>query len=159
MKTLTTTLAALAATMLLAAQASAAPPSTLRFLDVSVEATPAFDAGTGAPRPGDRIYLHDSLYRWDGVKRGARAGSVRATLTFMSSFGDHGATAELSGQLFLAGGSIWVDGVVHVSGGPSRFNLAILGGTGRFAGARGVLSIRDLVPNGDRSAMILHLLP
>jgi hypothetical protein len=93
------------------------------------------------------------------MKRGARAGSVQATLTFMSSFGDHGATAEISGQLFLAGGSIWVDGVVRITGGPSRFDLAILGGTGRFVGTRGVLHTRDLVPSGDRSAMTLSLRP
>ena len=159
MKTPTTLLAASAAAMLLAAQASAAAPTTLRLLDVSVGATPAFDAGTGDPRPGDRVYLRDALYRWEGAKRGARAGSIDATLTFMSSFGPHGATAEISGQLFLAGGSLRVGGVVHLSGGPSRFDLPILGGTGRFAGAGGVLHSRDLVPTGDRSAVTLDLLP
>ena len=145
--------------MLLAAQASAAEPTTLRYVDVSVAATPAFDAGTGAPRPGDRVYLRDALYRWDGAKRGARAGRIEAALTFMSSFGPQGATAEISGQLFLVGGSIRVDGVVRISGGPSRFDLPILGGTGRYAGARGVLHSRDLAADGDRSALTLRLLP
>ena len=145
---------------MLAAQASAATgPSALRYLDVSVGATPAFDAGTGDPRPGDRVYLRDALYSWHGDKRGAIAGHVLATLTFMSSFGAGGATAEISGQLFLVGGSLRAEGIVHISGGPSRFELPVVGGTGRFVGARGSLRVRDLIASGDRSAMTVRLLP
>jgi hypothetical protein len=151
--------AALAALAVPVGAAATPGPATLRLLDVSVSATPAFDAGTGEPRPGDRVYLHDALYAWQGTKRGARAGRTEATLTFTSSFGRKGATGEVSGQLFLRGGSIRVDGLVHVSEGPSDFELPVIGGTGRFAGARGVLHVRDLDADGNRSAMTVRLLP
>jgi len=161
MTALRLTLAVAVAAVALAAQASAAnAPTTLRYLDISVGATPAFDAGTGEPRPGDRLYLHDALYTWHGTARGARAGRVEATLTFMSSFGPGGgATGEIAGQLFLPGGSIRADGIVRISDGPSRFELPVVGGTGRFAGARGSLHVRDLSPEGDRSAFVVRLLP
>jgi Dirigent-like protein len=160
MTTLRLVLAAGAAVALLASGASAAGgPTTLRFLDLSVGETPAFDAGVGEPRPGDRVYLHDALYAWHGTKRGARVGRAEATLTFTSSFGRAGATVEVSGQLFVGGGSIRVDGLVHVSEGPSDFELPVIGGTGRFVGARGVLHVRDLDADGNRSAMAVRLLP
>jgi hypothetical protein len=161
MRSLGLTLAVASAAVALAAQASAANgPTTLHYLDISVGATPAFDAGTGEPRPGDRLYLRDALYHWQGAKRGARAGHAEATLTFMSSFGPGGgATGEITGQLFLAGGSIRIGGIVHISDGPSRFELPVVGGTGRFAGARGSLLVRDLDAEGDRSAFVVRLLP
>lgn len=153
-------LAAGAATALLAAGASAAGGSTtLRFVDVSLGETPAFDAGVGAPRPGDRVYLHDALYTWHGAKRGTRVGRAEATLMFTSSPGPAGVSAEVTGQLFLREGSIRAGGYVRLAEGPSNFDLPVLGGTGRFAGARGVLHVRDLDANGNRSAMTVRLLP
>ena len=104
----------IAAAAVAVAEASASDPATLSFLDVSVRSTPAFDASQGEPRPGDRVFLTDALYAWHGARRGARAGSIASTLTFMSPFGRHGATVDLSGQLFLHGGSLRVDGVVQV---------------------------------------------
>ncbi len=136
----------------------ASGPATLSFLDVSVRSTPAFDAGQGEPRPGDRVFLTDALYAWHGSHRGARAGSIASTLTFMSPFGRHGATVDLSGQLFLHGGSLRVDGVVQVLPGPNHFVLPIVGGTGSYAGARGTVDLTDLGASGDRSALVIHLL-
>jgi hypothetical protein len=153
-------LAAGTAAVVLAAGASAAGgPTTLRFVDVSVGETPAFDAGVGEPRPGDRVYLHDALYSWHGKTRGARVGRAEATLTFTSSFGPAGASAEVTGQLFLRNGSIRAGGYVRLAEGPSSFDLPVLGGTGGFAGARGVLHVRDLDADGNRSAMTVRLLP
>jgi hypothetical protein len=132
----------------------------MHLLDLSETSTPAFDAGTGEPRPGDRVFLRDGLYAWQGAKRGARVGSADSTLTFMSAFGAHGATVELSGQLFLHGGSLRVEGVGQVGGhGPSRFTLPIVGGTGSYAGARGTLELRDLGSSGDKSVLDIQLLP
>jgi hypothetical protein len=160
MNALRLTLASGAAAAVLAAGGSAAGgPTTLRFVDVSVGETPAFDAGVGEPRPGDRVYLHDALYSWHGAKRGGRVGRAEATLTFTSSFGPAGASAEVFGQLFLRGGSIRAEGDVRLSNGPSSFDLVVVGGTGRFAGVRGVLHIRDLDAEGNRSAMTVRLLP
>lgn len=134
-------------------------PTMLHFLDVSVGATPAFDAGHGAPRAGDRVYLRDALYTWNGAKRGDRAGHVEATLTFMSAFGRSGAAVDITGQVLLAGGSLRVEGIARVTTGLSRFALPVVGGTGIYAGARGELHVRDLAPRGDKSAFDLRLLP
>jgi hypothetical protein len=141
-----------------AAQATGAGgPATLSLLDVSVRSTPAFDAAQGDPRPGDRVFLTDALYTWHGVHRGARAGSIASTLTFMSAFGRGGATVDLAGQLFLHGGSLRVEGVVQVLPGPNHFVLPIVGGTGHYAGARGTVDLKDIGTSGDRSALIVHL--
>jgi len=76
----------------------------------------------------------------------------------MAPFGRSGATAEIAGQVFLAGGPLRVDGIVHISGGRNGFELPVVGGTGRFVGARGSLQVRDLNRDGDRSAVIVRLL-
>lgn len=154
----------LIATVIAAAAIAALPadgasgPVTLSFLDVSVRATPVLAAAEGEPRPGDRLFLADALYTWHGGRRGQRAGSTTATLTFMSPFGKRGATADLTGQVFLRGGSIRTAGVVQLREGPSHFVLPIVGGTGRYAGARGTIESRDLDSSGKRSALIVHLI-
>jgi hypothetical protein len=151
------TICTLAAAVAATQATGAAGPSTLSFLDVSVRSTPAFDAGRGEPRPGDRVFLADVLYAWRGSHRGARAGSIASTLTFMSPFGKRGATVDLAGQLFLRGGALRVEGVVHVVPGPNHFVLPIAGGTGSYAGARGTVDLKDIGAGGDRSALVVRL--
>ncbi len=147
------------ATAIAAAQATAAGGgTTLRFLDLTARSTPAFDAGTGEPRPGDRVFLTDTLYTWHGSQRGLRAGSTSATLTFMSSFGKSGATADLSGQFFLRGGSIRAEGVIRIVPGRNHFVLPIVGGTGTYAGAHGTVESTDLGRSGDRSTVVVRLI-
>jgi hypothetical protein len=154
-------LAAAAAASVGASQATGAGTArVMHLLDVSESATPAFDAGHGMPRPGDRVFLQDGLYAWKGAKRGARVGRADATLTFTSAFGPHGVAADISGQVYLHGGSLRVEGMGQiVPSEPSRFTLPIVGGTGAYAGARGVLLIRDLSASGDKSAFDIRLLP
>ena len=151
--------AAAIATVFAAGAAAASTPGTLHFLDLAESATPAFDAGTGAPRPGDRIFLHDRLYTWKDGKRGTRSGHVDATLTFMSAFGAHGATVDISGQMFIPGGSLRVDGIGRVTQGANRFTLPILGGTGVYAAAHGTVDLRDIGTSGSKSAVDIHLVP
>jgi hypothetical protein len=133
-------------------------PQALHLLDVSESATPVFRT-QGPPRAGDRVFAVDGLYAWAGAQRGARVGHVDATLTFMTGFGAHGAKVDVDGQLFLPGGSIAVGGIARFSEGPSRFSLPVVGGTGRYAGARGSLSVHDITSNGDKSAFDIQLLP
>ncbi len=139
--------------------ATTPPAHTLHLLDVSQASTPAFDAGTGAPRPGDRVFLRDALFTWKAGRRGAPAGHIDSTLTFHSPFGRNGATAEIGGQLFLAGGSLLAEGIVRITEGPNRFTLAIVGGTGIYAGAQGTLTSRDIGASGDKSTVDIRLLP
>ena len=138
------------------AAAQAAPPRHL--LDISVRSTPAAGvAANAAPSPGDRLFLVDTLYTWNHGKRGARVGHVESTLTFMSAFGRHGAAVEISGQMFLPGGSLFITGIARVGQGPSHFTLPVLGGTGAYAGARGTIDLRDLGRSEDKSDITLHL--
>ena len=153
-------LAVLAAAALLALPAGASTASsTWHLLDVSVGATPAFDAGHGSPRPGDRVFLNDVLYAWNGAHRGARVGRVESELQFRSKFGRRGASVDITGQIYLPGGSVGVAGigVVPVEG-PASFSLPVIGGTGKYMGVRGQLDLRDLGRGGDKSAFDLHLL-
>lgn len=160
MKKLLVALAAGAATLVLGAgAATAGTPRVIHLLDLSEGATPAFDAGTGAPRAGDRVFLRDGLYAWKGSKRGARVGHVEATLTFLSAFGARGATVEISGQMFLPGGSLRVDGLGRVTQAANRFTLPVVGGTGVYAGARGTVNLRDVGADGGKSIVDVHLLP
>lgn len=139
-----------------AAVAQASPPRHL--LDISGRSTPAAGvAANAAPSPGDRVFLVDTLYAWKGGKRGARVGHIESTLTFMSAFGSHGATVEISGQMFLPGGSLFITGIGHVAQGPNHFRLPVLGGTGTYAGARGTIDLRDLGRGADKSDIALHL--
>ena len=61
------------------------------------------------PRPGDKINIGDTLYRWAGTKRGAKVGSDRGIITFMS-VGQNGGTGSLNAQFYLPGGSVVVRG-------------------------------------------------
>ncbi|MGZ4393045.1 MAG: hypothetical protein ACXVRK_13155 [Gaiellaceae bacterium] len=153
-------LAVLAAAALLALPAGASSgPTTMHLLDISVSDTPAFDAGHGAPRPGDRVFLNDALYAWDGAHRGARVGHVDSELQFRSTFGRKGASADITGEIYLLGGSVAVDGIGFIpSEGPASFSLPVIGGTGKYIGARGELDTRDLASGGSKAAFDLHLL-
>ena len=149
-----------AALLALPAGAGSTGGQTLHLLDVSAGDTPAFDAGHGAPRPGDRVYVHDVLYRWQGAKRGARVGHVEAALTFMSGFGRDGAMVDITGQVFLPSGSLRIEGIGQIpTDGRAHFVLPVVGGTGAYAGARGELDSRDLTANNGRSSFDLRLLP
>lgn len=153
-------LAVLVAAALLALPAGASSgPTTMHLLDVSVGDTPAFDAGHGTPRPGDRVFLNDALYAWNGAHRGARVGHVDSELQFRSTFSHKGASADITGQVYLPGGSVLVDGIGFIpSTGPASFTLPVIGGTGKYIGARGELDTRDLASGGNKTAFELHLL-
>jgi hypothetical protein len=135
----------------------ATPQKTLRMLDIAATSTPAFDVGHGAPRAGDRVFLVDDLYAWNGATKGARLGHSESTMTFMTKMGAQGATVSISGELFVPGGAFLVEGLGHVGSGPSHFTLPIVGGTGTYAGARGTLQLDDL--SGHRSPNTVQLLP
>jgi len=148
-----------AALLALPAGASSVPTTTMHLLDVSVGDTPAFDAGHGTPRPGDRVFLNDTLYAWDGAHRGRRVGHVDSELQFRSTFGRKGASVDITGQIYLPGGSVAVDGIGFIpSEGPASFTLPVIGGTGKYIGARGELDTRDLAGSGSKTAFDLHLL-
>ena len=112
------------------------------------------------PQPGDQINIGDTLYKWAGTKRGAKVGSDRGIITFMS-VGQNGGTGSLNAQFYLPGGSVVVQGILHFPGsGPAKFTLPVVGGTGKYDNVRGYINFRDLGDgNQNKANMELHLLP
>lgn len=99
------------------------------------------DKPPGGPSAGDRIYttsqLRNAVAQF-GRRRNAIVGSDRGILTFTS-----GSTARADVTARLPGGTIRVRGRMTIlAGGGQRYPVA--GGTGRFAGARGTLTVRPL---------------
>ena len=150
---------AVAAATVAAGSSAAGTPKTIHVLDVAGPDVPVGNASSHQnPQPGDEVLRHDSLYAWNGAKRGSKIGHVESTLAFRSGFSRSGASGYIVGQLFLPSGTVMVEGFVHLGAGPSAFNLAVIGGTGGYAGARGELLIRDLAANGEKSDLTLRLL-
>src|SRR5580765_5088199 len=91
-------------------------PQEFSLLDVSVKDLPMGDFSFENQRPpvgGDQFAFVDDLYKWDGTKRGARAGRVRGTGTFITGFGHEFSERALvffSAQAYIKGGSVLVQG-------------------------------------------------
>jgi hypothetical protein len=110
------------------------------------------------PQPGDQVLLTDELYTWNGAKRGAHIGRLESSLNFRAGFSfEKGGLCYLVGQLFLPDGSIMVEGFAKIGSGNSVFVIPVVGGTGKYAGARGTLSSRDIGPGNGKSSMTLNL--
>ena len=147
----------------LAASASAiSRPQVFSLLAISAQNPQPINGFTFQrdPQGGDAVQIQDSLYRWAGAKKGARAGRDHGLATFLTNDGNAGASILVTVQFYLQQGTILVDGIVRLPGnGPATFTLPIVGGTGDYDGARGYLSVRDLGNgNQNKSNMEFHLL-
>jgi len=131
-------------------------PQVLRLLDVgeSFAFVDSDRSGGEQPTAGDVFLFRDGLYRWTGRKRGPRVGRIEGLCTFTSSFG-----CEAAATFYLPAGKLQVAGHVFFAAGgePERIALAVVGGTGRYAGARGTASGRP-IPVGDRTAFVVRLI-
>ena len=101
---------------------------------------------------GESYALGGSLYAWAGQKRGKRVGRFEGQVTVVTQRRGHLSTTEM-----LPGGTL------AVAGGTPLFEVpverqAVIGGTGRFAGARGTLTVRDIRGPGDKAALTFRLL-
>ena len=134
-------------------------PQTFSLIEVSI---PKNDRALGEfafdrpPASGDQFVVKNALY-----KNGARVGHVRVLHTFITGFGPdfkHKATVLFLAQLYLHGGTMLAEGYGQVNAdGPSKLRFPIVGGTGRYADARGNLDVRNLSP--DKTLLEFHLLP
>ena len=93
-----------------------------------------------------------ALYRWDGIRRGARIGRAEIMCTIVSMSG-----AQCTGTFFFPAGKIVAVGFVRFGSGPAKVPVA--GGTGRYVGARGVFTSRTIGTDNDVSADTITLLP
>lgn len=135
----TVVLAVLATALALAATAAGAGPGaptlTMRFLEVQTQFGGSFSANQ-EPRPGDRVWFHSELYRWKGSKRGAHLGHTDTTAIVLP-----GGIVQVTGVGTLPGGTVSVEGL---AGNRGTFKLAVVGGTGVYATARGEVVIRSI---------------
>jgi hypothetical protein len=142
-------------------------PQTFSLLEVS---GPNSDQPIGdftfdrPPVGGDQLAVANTLYKWAGTKRGARAGHDEVLLTFITGFGSdfsHKATVLFVAQVYLHGGTLLVQGYGQVNpNGPSKYTFPIVGGTGTYANARGYVNVRDLGDGHQNTTNLeFHLLP
>jgi len=130
-----------------AAQAKRVTISVTSIL-VSVRTTDL--APKGVVSRGDRKVYRNVLRntaRQFGKPKGARVGSDSGTLTFTSAH-----TARYTGTTRLPGGTLKVRGPVKVVG--RQLQIAVTGGTGRYASARGTLTVGP----GDTRALNVYRL-
>jgi hypothetical protein len=145
-----------AATATSAHALAAEDPAAPRVLHLSQ----AFDAGRGGYvdlgrkgiGPGDLFY--GTAAPLLDVDNGRRVGTQEGIETLIS--GAHDGTVAMAGAIRLAGGRIEFAGTVRHSdpGTP----LAVVGGTGAYAGARGEMTEREDRAN-KRTLITLTLLP
>jgi hypothetical protein len=141
-------------------------PQTFTLLEVDES-----DASTNlgfdfqrAPRPGDRFAFKSGVYKWAGVKRGARIGRDEGLCTFIRVSAEvhqnFSASGHCAAGIHLPAGEVLVEGFIEFTDGPSAFDVPVVGGTGAYANARGFVHIRD-IGSGDsgHSSLTLHLLP
>jgi uncharacterized membrane protein len=131
---------AIAAAALLApgaAQSRAQDTLVIKVVSVSVKLTENDRPPKGTSK-GDTIVFKDVLENavaQFGKKKGAKVGTDTGTMTFQSA-----GSATFSGRAVLPGGTLTLRGSVRaVQGG--GITIPVTGGTGRFAGAKGVLVV------------------
>jgi hypothetical protein len=138
------TLAVLAG--VLGASPAAAAAQTVRVTSVTISMV-SHDARPKGPSSGDSVTYRDRLLNAAaqfGKQLGAVVGSDRGTLTYVTAH-----TATFAGRVTLPGGTIELSGAVYSTPGGGLV-IPIVGGTGKYADARGTLTVgsgRDHVLN------------
>jgi hypothetical protein len=118
-----------------------------RTMDVKVMSVlSGYSQSRTSLRMTDKLYnLVPQFGKPKGALVGSDSGTLRKTGTISFSF---------RGVVRLPGGTLAVKG--QVIGGERVSNLDVAGGTGRFAGARGIVVIRGMGGQG-RASNIFHL--
>ena len=127
-------------------------PLELRFIEQTTSEA-YIDAGDPGESAGDSIVFTNRLVNAQaqlGKPRGAAVGRDAVRVTFIAR-----GFAEIAGTAFLPNGKIVVAGAVRESAGADY--IPVVGGTGTYANARGVVIVRDL-PN-DRTLLTFRLRP
>jgi len=132
-----------------AAAGPGAPSLTLNVLEIQKKFVSTIP-GNQRPRFGDRFWFQSELYTWNGTKRGAAIGHTEVIGVLLPSN-----QVQISAVGFLPGGTVTVVG--QTSNGPVS-TFAVVGGTGRYATARGEVIVRDLGgPSSNRTSDTIRL--
>lgn len=138
-----------------AGSAAAGKPQTISLLAINVyTGIEGYNpGGVTPPTIGSGFVGYGTLYKWAGVRRGARAGSIRVFCTF-TSVDPAPATpwTDCDATLFLPPGEIELSGFIPQS---SVVNLPVVGGTGAYAQASGYVRVERIGVN--KFADIVHL--
>ena len=114
---------------LASASSTGASQSTMTIVAVDIPKSEIYvDAGTKGDGPGDTIFFRENL-----VENGRKAGSSEVMCIFTAR-----GSGRCSGTLRLGGGTLEASGGTRFGG---RFSLPIVGGTGRYAGSSGELTV------------------
>ncbi len=113
------------------------PDVTINFLEIQTTFGGTVSQNE-PPKPGDRFWFHSEFYKWNGAKRGAHIGHVDTIGTFL---GTPSNLVQITAVAYLPGGTI---SVLGNAGNGRLITLAVVGGTGAYATARGEVSIRNI---------------
>jgi hypothetical protein len=144
--------AAIVAAVLSPAASAAVPPSTVRLVSITTSGS-SVDVPPLKASVGDRELSTSRLVNAGarfGQPKGAVIGSDRSTMTLLSA-----TSARLKVVAKLPGGTITANGRLMASGG-GAVSVAVVTGTGVFAGARGTLTI--LKPTGPKTVVNIYRL-
>jgi hypothetical protein len=104
------------------------------------------DLGTPGPSLGDELIISETLFR-----KGREVGTSGVVCTVTQAMAPYDVlTFQCLATLSLKGGQVTLHGLIEVQGedDPGPFRVAITGGTGKFRGAGGEATVRDV---GDRT--------
>ena len=120
---------------------AAVKPQTISLLmvDKSIVDIGVVDPNS-PPKVGKQFVIESDFYKWNGSKRGAHVGTLQAFCTFTRITGN-GYWEICTGAALLPGGTITVAG--SLLQGP-LFDIAVVGGTGVYTGARGYVRFKSI---------------
>jgi hypothetical protein len=127
---------------------------TIDLRSVIVQET-ELDLGEPGFGPGDQYVFASDLLRWDD---GRPTGDYAAACTFARvEDGGQAAVATCLATLRLPRGQITLQGLVTFSEDLESFDVAVTGGSGRYAGAGGTATIRFMSETVERYTLRLRL--
>ena len=140
--------------------AAAGLPRTLSFLEVntSFSGIGGFDfTSSAAPVVGQGFTFTSTLYKWAGTRKGAPLGHNQVVCIITSVDPSTGSVeSQCSATNFMPGGTIQFAGATNFDSPVT--NVAVVGGTGIYAGAQGTARIKNIGgEDSPSSAWVIHL--